>query len=188
MHVFTTEQIAYSAFPSAIDVDFQGAGTPLMWAVHHDCPRIVRFLLIHGADPNWRYTKANLSPLEWAAFYHHAECLELMVNHLEAIIETPKTTEGKRDLRHALPYGPLVRQALHASDKFSMILRNGPKYLEKLHATLSFLKKKISLINFRLGNRGETMLYLAASKGHDEAIAFILQNKWKIEEINKTAW
>lgn len=185
VHAFTTERIAYSAFPGSIDVDFQGEGTPLMWAVHHDCPRIVRFLLLHGADPNWKYTNTHLSPLEWAAFYHHVECLELMVNHLETVVKTPKTTEGKSDLRYAVLYGPLVRQALHASDKFSMILRNNSKYIEKLHATLSFLQKKTVLINFRLGNRGETTLYLAASKGHNEAVEFMLQNGWKTEEINK---
>jgi ankyrin repeat protein len=185
VHAFTTEHIAYSAFPGSIEVDFQVEGTPLMWAVHNNCPRIVRFLLLHGADPNWTYPSGGFSPLEWAAFYHHIECLELMVNHLETVVKTPNTTEGKKDLRFALPYRPLVWQALRASDKFTMILRNGPKYLEKLHATLTFLQQKTKFINFWLGDRGETIYYIEASGGRDEAVEFMLQSGWKTGDIDK---
>jgi hypothetical protein len=100
-----------------------------------------------------------------------------MVNHLEDVLEMPYTTEGKKDLQNADFYGPLVQRATHSSDKFSMILRNCPKYLEKLHSNLQFLQKKTGLIRFTLGSHGEILLHLAASKSHDEAVEAILQKQ-----------
>ena len=184
---FTTERIAYSCFPGSIDVDFQAEGTPLMWAVHHNSPRIVRFLLANGADPKWQYLGSGLTPVDWAAFYHHSECLRIMINHLETLPGSINTTSGKPDPRFAALYGPLVRQALHAADKFSMILRNGPSYLTELHATLNFLKSKTPLINFQVASHGETLLHLAASEAHDEAVQWLLENQWRIQDINKPA-
>jgi Ankyrin repeat len=74
VHAFTTQGISHSVFPGSIDVDFQVEGTPLMWAVHDNKPRLVSFLLSMGADPK----QGPLSPLDWAAFYHYAECLKMM--------------------------------------------------------------------------------------------------------------
>ena len=54
VHAFTTQRISRSVFPGSIDVDFQVEGTPLMWVVHDNKPRLVSFLLSMGADPNWR--------------------------------------------------------------------------------------------------------------------------------------
>ena len=187
VHAFTTQRISHSVFPGSIDVDFQAEGTPLMWAVHDNKPRIVSFLLSKGADPNWRFRNAGSSPLEWAAFFHHFDCLKMMIDYLEGTIDTPMTTDGKRDLRHAVIYGPLVRLAVHASDKFSMILRNGTKHLSQLQSTLTFLQEKTTLIKFRLGNSSETLLHFAASGAHEEACAIILETGWRIEELNQPA-
>jgi hypothetical protein len=97
--VFTTQRISHSAFPGSIDIDFQLPGTPLMWAVHDDKPPIVSFLLSMGADPNLRFQGKGISSLEWAAFFHHTECLRIMIEHLERTANTPITTEGKTDFR-----------------------------------------------------------------------------------------
>lgn len=48
----TKQRVSHSIFPSTIDVDFQLAGTPLGWAVHHNRPAIARVLLENGADPH----------------------------------------------------------------------------------------------------------------------------------------
>lgn len=183
---FTNQRIAHSIFPGSIDVDFQMEGTPLMWAVHDNRPRIVSFLLSKGADPNWRLQKNAMSPIEWAAFYHHAECLKLMIEHLENTANAPTTTEGSRDPRFTVVYGPLVRNAVHSSDKFSMILRNRSDYLDALKSTLAFLQDKTKLVQFNMG-QNETLLHYAAREAHDEACQVILESDWRIKEINQPA-
>ncbi|KAI1413517.1 ankyrin [Hypoxylon sp. FL1857] len=183
---FTTRHISHSIFPGSIDIDFQVEGTPLVWAVHDNKPRIVSFLLSVGADPNWRFQKGALSPCEWAAFYHYTECLKIMIEHLEDTADAPMTTEGKKDNRFVVLYGPLVSHAVHASDKFSMILRNGADYLNSLKSTLAFLQEKTKLIQFSLG-KNETLLHFAAKAAHDEACKVILELGWLADEINKPA-
>lgn len=187
VHAFTTQRISHSAFPGSIDVDFQLEGTPLTWAVHDNKPRVVSFLLSMGADPNWRFKNIGLSPLDWAAFFHHSECLEMMIDHLERTVDTPITTKGNKDSRHAVVYGPLVRGAVHASDKFSMILRNGAHYLSQFKSTLAFLQEKTKLIRFSMGGENETLLHFAAREAHDDACEIILESGWRIEELNQPA-
>jgi hypothetical protein len=41
-----------------------------------------------------------------------------MIEHLENTATVPNMTEGKRDLRHAVFYGPLVRNALQLLTSF----------------------------------------------------------------------
>lgn len=171
---FTTSHISHSMFPGTIDVDFQVEGTPLMWATHNNQPRLVSFLLSMGADPNWRLNKTLSSPLEWAAYYHHTECLKLMIEQLEKTATVPNTIEGKRDLRQAVLYSPLVIQALHASDKFSMIIRNGPSYLTNLKSTSALLQEKTKLSRFNLGE-SQAPLHFAAQEAHDETCKVILE-------------
>ncbi|KAI1459630.1 ankyrin [Annulohypoxylon moriforme] len=183
---FTTCRTSYSIFPGTIDVDFQPEGTPLLWAVHDNKPRIVSFLLSVGADPNWRFSKEDHSPLEWAAFYHHTECLKMMIEYLEGTSPAPMTTEGKKDVRQTVLYGPLVRHAVHGSDKFSMITRNGADYLNSLRSTLTLLQDKTKLVRFGVGTN-ETLLHYAAKEAHDEACQIILELGWLTEEINKPA-
>ena len=183
---FTTRRIAHSVFPASIDMDFQVEGTPLMWAVHDNSPRIVSFLLSKGADPHWQFRGNNISPMQWAAFYHRAECLRLMVDHLEKTANVPTTSQGTRDNRYVAFYGPLVRYAVSASDKFSMILRNGLSYIDQLKSTLALLQEKTERIRFNLG-QNETLLHMAAKGAHDEACQSILESNWLASEINKPA-
>lgn len=184
---YTTCHTAHSVFPGSIDVDFQVEGTPLMWAVHDDQPRVVSYLLSRGADPNWRLRRDTSSPIEWAAFYHHTECLKLLIDHLERTATVPVTTTGDRDLRHAVLYHPLVNKAVHASDKFSMILRNGARYLDRLRSTLALLQEKTRLVRFTLGGHQETLLHFAAREAHDEACRVILELGWRADEIDEPA-
>ncbi|KAI0886549.1 ankyrin [Annulohypoxylon maeteangense] len=183
---FTTCRISHSIFPGTMDVDFQPEGTPLLWAVHDNKPRIVSFLLSAGADPNWRFSQRDQSPLEWAAYYHHTECLRMMIEHLEGTGPAPMTTEGKKDVRHTVLYGPLIRHAVRASDKFSMIMRNGADYLNSLKSTLALLQEKTRLVKFSVGTN-ETLIHYAVKEAHDEACKIILESGWLAEEINKPA-
>lgn len=102
-------------------------------------------------------------------------------------MNTPMTAAGKKDSRHTVLYGPLVQAAIHASDKFSMIVRNGTKYLDRLKSTLRLLQQRAGLIRFSAGEPTETLLHFAARAAHDEACEIILQSRWCIEEINKPA-
>ena len=187
VNAFTTQRISHSVFPSTIDVDFQMEGTPLMWAVHDNKPKLVSFLLSVGSNPDWRFTASGISPLEWAAHYHHKDCLQLMIEHMEQTVELPVTVTGQQDLRFAVVYGPLVQKAVHASDKFSMMLRHGQNYMSRLRSTLEFLQEKTRLIRFSIGGENETLLHFAALKAHEEACEIILDRGWRIEEINKPA-
>jgi ankyrin repeat protein len=186
VEAFTTRRISHSMFPGSIDVDFQVEGTPLMWAVHNDQPRVVSFLLSMGADPNWRLVNGGIPPIEWASFFHHTECLKLMIEHLENTADVPTTTDGKRDVRHAVVYGPLVAKAIHASDKFSMIVRNGVNYITQLRSTLALLQEKTKLVRFSLG-RNQTPLHYACRGAHDEACKIILELDWLTGDINTPA-
>jgi ankyrin repeat protein len=189
VEAFTTEAISYSCFPGSIDVDFRPAGTPLMWAVHDNLPGLVSFFLANGADPEWQLQENHSTPLQWAAFYHHTDCLKFLIAHCEATVDVPMTTDGKRDLRHAVWYRHLVHKALHAADKFSMILRNSANYRQQLKSTLELLQSKTKMISFELGER-ETLLHFAAREAHDEACEIILELGWKsgpAEEINHPA-
>ncbi|KAI0895279.1 ankyrin repeat-containing domain protein [Annulohypoxylon nitens] len=179
---FTTCRISHSMFSSEMDVDIKVEGTPLLWAVHENKPRIVAFLLSVGADPNWKFKPQDRSPLGWAAYFHQTECLKMMIDHLEKITQVPTTTEGKKDNRFTVMYGGLVAQAVHASDKFSMITRNGADYLDCLRSTLSFLKEKSKGIKHTVRNL--TLLHYAAKEAHDEACEIILELGWQLEDIN----
>ncbi|KAL9038328.1 MAG: hypothetical protein Q9214_005322 [Letrouitia sp. 1 TL-2023] len=178
----THERINHSAIPSDLDVDFQLPGTALKWAVHNNRPHIVRTLLAYGADPHWTSDDAIQSPVKWAAYYHHDECLRTIIEFLERKV-TQTTTEGKKDLRFAITYGPLVVQAVYAADKFSTILRNGPQYLIRLHATLDLLREKTKMINFSNSFNG-SMLYYAVSEAHDEVVEYMFKHSWCTDTLN----
>ena len=97
------------------------------------------------------------------------------------------TTEGKKDHRHAVIYGPLVRGAVHASGEFSMILRNGANYLSQFKSTLALLQEKTKLVRFSMGSQNETLLHFPAHEAHDEACEIILESGWQIEELDLPA-
>ena len=179
----TTGRIAHSEFPATIDVDFQLPGTALSWAVHHNRPYIVQVLLKHGADPNWYDEGANMSPLRWAAYFHHYQCLRIMIEHLEGA-HTISDSSQKSDTRHVVLYGAIIQQAVHAADRFSMILRNGADYLNKLHCTLNFLRKKTQLVNFQQ-SFGGSLIYYAVSQAHDEVVDYMFQHEWCIKNMNQ---
>lgn len=140
----TTERIRYSMYQSSVDVDFQMPGTPLSWAVHNNRPHLVRMLLKYGADPHVVPEGAPVSALSTSAYYHHHDCLRVLIEHLESKI-VRRTTNGEIDKRYAFFYGPVVMEAERAADKFSMILRGGTDYLTRLHATFDILREKLDL-------------------------------------------
>ncbi|KAM3087805.1 hypothetical protein ACMFMG_001876 [Clarireedia jacksonii] len=188
VEAFTNMDISYANIPSGSDLERQIPGTPLMWAVRFDDVRVVEFLLSVGAEPRWCYPGGGTSCLEQAAYLHNAKCLEMMITHLEVKYDTYAPAPGQpgSDKRYVFNYGPLVRNAIHAADRFSMILRNGTQHLENLHATLKYLKEKTVLIKFQVAFNGESPLLLAAQEAHDEVVEWILENKWLPEDINKS--
>ena len=128
----TQERISHSVYPSHIDVDFFMPGTPLTWAVHQNRPVIVQTLLRHGAHLNITPGDKSLDALNMSAYYHHHECLKIIIEHLESK-GTNTTSDGEIDKRFAFLLGPVVREAERAADKFSMILRGGADYLNRLY-------------------------------------------------------
>ncbi len=180
----THERIMHSQFNGTIDMDLKLPGTPLSWAVHNNRPHIVKALLKHGADPNGspKEQKMGMSPVLHASYYHHDQCLRPMIENLEGKV-TQRSGDGKPDLRFALMYGPLVIAAVHAADKFSMILRNGKNYHTALHSTLDLLREKTSYINFQ-SQVGGSLLYYVVSEAHDEVVEYMFEKDWRVETLN----
>jgi ankyrin repeat protein len=169
----TTKLVSHSVFPGQIDVDHQGPGTPLGWAVHHDRPTIVKFLLANGADPLVKFQKLYPSPLQWAAFYHHTECLGLMIEKLEAD-------------NLVFTFSELLVAATHSADRFSMILRNGSSYRSKMHSTFDLLLERTRKIHFvtGIGGVGKTLLFNAVAGAHDDVVEYLLTRGHGKEDIN----
>ncbi|PVH84287.1 ankyrin [Cadophora sp. DSE1049] len=161
----TTKQINYSAFPSGIDIDNLPPGTPLTWAVHHDRPDIIKFLLSQPESVQLCVIKApnNPTPLEWAAQYHHRHCLEAMIDAMKA-------------QRFNFTYQEFLKAAVHGADMFSMIFRNGVQYLERMKNTLDYLLEETHGASFAtgLGGFGYTLLYYAISEGNDLVAKYLL--------------
>ncbi len=87
----------------------------------------------------------------------------------------PKTTtDGKRDVRNAVVYGLLVAQAIHASVKFSMIVRNGVNYLNQLRSTFFLLQEKTKLVRFNLAYN-QTPLNLVQNTHDLEAVELLME-------------
>ena len=180
----TNERIRHSGYPGTVDIDFKLPGTPLDWAVHNNRPDIVKVLLQHGANANGlpEQQKVGGTPVAQAAYYHYDECLKVMIDHLENK-GIDEAADGNFDPRKVVMYGPLVRNAVHASDKFSMILRHGKQHLLRLHSTLDFLREKTKLINFSTQVSG-SLLYFAVSELHDEAVEYMFQHDWLVEDLD----
>ena len=178
--------VCYSVFRGTADFDFQMPGTPLQWAVHHNKVVGVRKLLRLGADLQLRSPGGKLTPLEWAAHFHHAECLELMIEHLEQR-HARSGAHGRDDKRKAVSYGPLLLRCIRAADTFSMMLRNSYHYLDQLHATLNIIRQKTELIvvGHSFGADGLTPLGYAVNEDHDEVVEYMLDNDWHTDEINE---
>lgn len=184
----TKEIINHSVLNLHIDIDVKLPGTPLAWAVHHNRPHIVKVLLSRGANPERVYPEDSMTPLLWAAHYHYTDCLAAIIRHLESKV-TERHIDGTLNLRTALWYGPVVKAAIHAADKFSMILRSGAKYPSCLHSTLDFLREKTQLINFQggetFGDSQGSLLYYAVTEAHDEVVEYMLDHEWLVETLNE---
>ncbi|KAF7948277.1 uncharacterized protein EAE97_003688 [Botrytis byssoidea] len=161
----TTKQINYSAFPSGIDFDNLPPGTPLTWAVHHDRPDIIKFLLSQPESAHMCVINApnDPTPLEWAAKYHHQHCLEAMIVAMKA-------------QRLNFTYQEFLKAAVHGADMFSMVFRNGVQYLERMKDTLDYLLEETHGASFGtgLGGFGYTLLYYAISEGRDLVVKYLL--------------
>lgn len=161
----TNRRIAYSAFPSGIDVDHQPLGTPITWAIHHDRPTIVRFLLGAADTAAVCVDKAENqpSPMEWAAHYHHTGCLKLMI-------------EAMKQAKLGFTYLHFLQSATHSADVFSMILRNGFKYKDRLKECMDYLLEETRGVTFctGIGGFGYTLLYFAVSEAHDPIVEYLL--------------
>jgi ankyrin repeat protein len=171
LRVYTRERIEHSQLRAKIDVAFQFPGTPLNWAVHHDRPCIIKFILDQASDASvcldWPTDLLGRStPLEFAAFFHHVECLKLMMDALD---------------RAGMDYSlsPIITAGTNAADVFSMVLRNGSSYRDRLHEFLDLCLKKSKDIVFATGVGGldTHLLYYAVSEGHDEVVEYLLSAK-----------
>ncbi|EXJ78718.1 hypothetical protein A1O1_09120 [Capronia coronata CBS 617.96] len=176
--LLTTEAIKYGNFPSGVDADVLPPGTPLTWAVHHNRPDIIRFLIRAAGTAGVSIDKGvnQPSPMEWAAHYHHQECLEAMVTAM-------------KEEKLGFTYLHFLRSAVHSSDIFSMILRNGTEYMDRFKSTMGYLLEETHRASFAtgIGSFGYTLLYYAVAEAHDLAVEYLLapeterllQNGWE---------
>lgn len=168
IRLVTTRDINYSVFPGGIELDHLAPGTPLNWAVHHDRPDVVAFLLESAKDPLISLIRPLDRPttaLHWAAHSHHFDCLKLMI---EALIEA--------DI--AFNYSSIIASATYSADEFSMMLRHGPKYNKKLKQTFDYLlmKSRNTLSVTGIGGFGNTLLYYAVSNASDAVVEYLLSS------------
>lgn len=166
IRLVTTREINYSVFPGRIELDRQPPGTPLNWAVLHDRPDVVAFLLESAKDPLISLIRPLDRPttaLHCAAHFHHFGCLKLMI---EALIEGNK----------AFNYSSIIAAATYSADDFSMMLRHGRKYKERLKQTFDYLlmKSKNVLSVNGIGGFGNTLLYYAVSTASDAVVEYLL--------------
>lgn len=169
----TAKQVAHSNFPATLETDRLYCGSPLDWAVQRNRPDIVRFLLDQLQDPSALFSllsqERQPNPLERAAFYHHAECLESMIKAME---------EAAPDrLGHGYLMKPLLVLATSGADLFAMALRHGLQWENRLRATFDLLLIRSGHRNFLdgLGNEfGETLLYHAIAGQHDTVVQYLL--------------
>lgn len=179
----TTTNVSHSIFPSTIDVDFQVPGTPLQWATRNNRTDIVDFLLFAGADPLARSPAMPVwYPLIWAATMHHTECLDMMLSQIWRILKQRNAPPPEYPM-----FSPLIRGAIHSSDTFSMILRNGKFYLDALEGTMRVLYRNDSWKPRFLGGESgyDTPIAYAVSEAHDEATEILLKLGWGTEDVNR---
>jgi ankyrin repeat protein len=111
---------------------------------------------------------------------HHVECLKLMLSHVWQTLERRNAPPSDYPL-----FNPLILGAIHSSDTFSMILRNGTSYLERLEGTLGLLHRRYRP-HFLGGENGyETPIGFAVSEAHDEATKILLKLGWGVEDIDR---
>jgi ankyrin repeat protein len=169
----TVGSVAHSNFPASLEVDRLYRGTPLEWAVQRNRPDIVHFLLdeVQSSSTFWSILSQQQQPnaLGWAAFYHHAECLNVMLQAME---------EASLDrLAHGYMMQPLLALATSGADLFSMLLRHGSQWKQRLSATFDLLLRKSRRRNFfdGIGDEfGGTLLYHAIAGAHDTVVEYLL--------------
>lgn len=169
--LLTTRPICHTAFPGGFDVDHDASSNPLYWAVHRNRPDVVRFLLEGVNDPRQCFAsvgRGRPTPLNWAAFMHHKECLEIMVEYI-----------GRRMERTTYTVGDLFVAATQSADLFSMTLRHGKSYQENLRQTFDYLLTRFCDVTFSTGLRGGTLLYYAVSRGYDFVVGYLLSDHVK---------
>ena len=179
----TQKRVAHSMFLATIDVDFLPANTPLGWAAQRNRPVIVKALLEAGAEPRYENELVAKSPFHTAAYFHNYECLAVMIEHLESKV-THMRSDGQPELRAAVMYGPTIQQAMHGSDKFSMVLRHGASHLENFRATFDLLREKTKYMTFDGCFHGSP-LYYAVSYALDEVVRYMFQHQWCTNAIDR---
>jgi len=169
----TRKKIAYSIFPASIEVDFERPGTVLAWAVHNNRPHIIKVLLELAQDASicvfWlNEIPESPAPMELAAYSHNVECLRLLV-------------EAMKEAKLGFTIGPFLHAATHSADTFSMVLRDGPNFREKLTSTLDYLvsESKNAIFGSGIGGFGITLLYNAVRGAHDHVVEYLLSPRMK---------
>ncbi|MCJ1470022.1 hypothetical protein MMC07_008667 [Pseudocyphellaria aurata] len=168
IRLVTTENINYSVFPGGLELDHQPPGTSLGWAVHHDRPDVVGFLLESAGDPLISLSKPlnrPTTPLHWAAHSHHVKCLRLMIEALD-------------ESKIAFNYSSLIAAAAYNANDFSMMLKHGRKYKAKLKQTFDYLllKSQNILSLTGIGCFGYTLIYYAVSNASDAVVDYLLSS------------
>lgn len=184
----TNRSICHSAFPGTSDVDFRLPGTPLAWAAQNGRADIVRVLLKHGADAKFEYEPgATYTPITIAAHYHHAECLQIMIEVMEERYRDPSADMSHRG-RNLVMYIPLHRVAIDAAETFPMMMRHGSNYLAALKSTLDVLRTQCEKTKTKMqhvfGGDNHTLLYWAVINGAEEVVKYMLDNDWHKDELD----
>lgn len=175
LYQLTTKDIAYSLFPAGFETDFQLPGSPLMWAAHHNRPTIVKFFMSRAKDAgiglhNVSTDKRSPNAVVWAAHFQHHECLKIIMDAL---------LEEKFQFGKGFQTTDVLVAATHSTDTFSMLLRHGALYKERLRETFRYLLRATRNVQYAtgIGGFGFSLLYFAVTEAHDVLVEYLLSDE-----------
>jgi ankyrin repeat protein len=185
LEAMTNKLVAHHAVPWIADVERLMPGTAIAWAACRNRPEIVRVLLDAGALVYYDNDFNKAGPLNWAAQFHHTQCLKLMIDALEC--RHKKAANETGGTVATIMYSSPLYLATHSADAFSMILRNGTGYLQDMTETLDLLRHKSTGMRSmpKFGGSNQTLFYLAVAEAHDEVVRYMLRHRWHVEDLDR---
>lgn len=154
----TAEERAYG---NKITIAY-GDGSPLLWAVAHNKPGLVRLLMKAGADPLQRSEITNDTALGNAIEMHRTSCIAAMLHCMKE----------NKDLKSSLsgPFGRAIRISLSRR-----MLIHGAGYVQAMRRTIDLLVKLgVDLDDLTAENINMTALHMAVRYSSPDVVTHIL--------------
>jgi ankyrin repeat protein len=160
--------------------------TPLHWAAQQDHPRVIEWLLEHGADPNARTNNDKIPPLHLAVLHGGPEGVGELLRS-SAIEPNAKDVNGLTALHLAASQGSLETVDLLIRDERVNADATDDRGMTALHYAVirgrgdvpiveRILAKSGAVVNAAMPD-GRTALHLAASQGPLETVDLLIRDE-----------